>query len=214
MSAAMIRNGLQNRVSADGSIHAIPSRGLMMGNRGRIHDPQTQSLLNRRWATKAWIICVTDFRGRHREVMGNSYTELFFLDEVTALAAGHRPCFECRRKAAITFRDLCAATQGLSDPPRAADIDTALHNERLLNRGKRLHLRPRSALPDGTVVALEGKYYALRDSEVLAWDFSGYSPANLSVDTLPDQVDVLTPPLSLAALSRGYQPLWHETATI
>ncbi len=91
---------LQNRVLPDGQIVAHSARGAFMGNRGgRFHDPETRTLTTRRWASRQWIICVLDFKHRHREVMGHGYTELFFLDEVTALAAGHRPCFECRRQA-------------------------------------------------------------------------------------------------------------------
>src|SRR5215471_17818564 len=96
---------LQNRVTPFGEIVAIAQRGLLMGNRGIIHDPGTRTLLNRRWATKAWICCVCAFKGVRREVMGGrSWTELFFLDEATALAAGHRPCFFCRRADADAFR--------------------------------------------------------------------------------------------------------------
>ena len=95
---------LQNRVDPFGAIHAVDARGLFTGNRGIIHDPATKTLLKRRWTTKAWIICTCEYKGRRREVMGRNgpnggacWTELFFLDEVTALAAGHRPCFTCRR---------------------------------------------------------------------------------------------------------------------
>jgi hypothetical protein len=92
---------LQNRVTPFGEIVALLQRGMFTGNRGIIHDPDTKSLLNRRWASKAWLICTREYKGRHQEVMaGRSWTELFFLDEAIALAAGHRPCFLCRREAA------------------------------------------------------------------------------------------------------------------
>jgi len=106
---------LQNRVTPFGTLVADAARGEMFGNRGgRIHDPATRRLTGRRWASKAWICCVLSFKGRQRSVWGQSYTELFFCDEVTALAAGHRPCFECRRRDALAFqaavaRDLGAA---------------------------------------------------------------------------------------------------------
>ena len=123
---------LQNRVLPDGEIVAIRARGTMMGTRGgRIHDPETRTLLSRRWTSKAWICCVTDFKGRHRPVMGRSYTELFFLDEVTALAAGHRPCFECRRKDAIRFAEFFAEPQGWTGRAQAAEMDNILHGQRL-----------------------------------------------------------------------------------
>src|SRR6202043_879960 len=96
---------LQNRVTPFGDIVAIVQRGMFTGNRGIIHDPVTKSLLKKRWASKTWLICSCAYKGRRREVMGGrSWTELFFLDEAVALAAGHRPCFMCRRKAAEAFR--------------------------------------------------------------------------------------------------------------
>src|SRR3981081_2196830 len=96
---------LQNRVTPAGEIVATPHRGMFTGNRGIIHDPATRTLLARRWANKAWLTCVCEFKGRRREVMGGrNWTELFFLDEATAFAAGHRPCFFCRRDDANRFR--------------------------------------------------------------------------------------------------------------
>src|ERR1700680_760674 len=96
---------LQNRVTPFGDIVAIAQRGMFTGNRGIIHDPATKMLLTKRWASKAWLICTCDYRDRRREVMGGrSWTELFFLDEAVGLAAGHRPCFMCRREAAHAFR--------------------------------------------------------------------------------------------------------------
>src|SRR5258707_9944010 len=109
---------LQNRVTPFGDIVAIPQRGMFTGNRGIIHDPATKTLLNKRWASKAWLVCACDYQGRRREVMGGrSWTELFFLDEAVALAAGHRPCFLCRRRAASAFRAAWAAAMGASWPP-------------------------------------------------------------------------------------------------
>ena len=112
---------LQNRVDPFGQIFAVAARGLFTGNRGVIHDPETRTLLRRRWTTKAWLICACDFRGRRRAVMGRNapsgaagWTELFFLDEVTALAAGHRPCFYCRRERATAFATCFAEGNGLT----------------------------------------------------------------------------------------------------
>src|SRR5579872_6956301 len=117
---------LQNRVTPFGDIVAIPQRGIFTGNRGIIHDPATRTLLKKRWAAKAWLICRCDFKGRRRLVMGGrSWTELFFLDEAVALAAGHRPCFFCRRAAAKDFRNAWAkATAG--PVPRAMEMDAVL----------------------------------------------------------------------------------------
>jgi hypothetical protein len=104
---------LQNRVTPFGEIVAISQRGMFTGNRGIIHDPVTKTLLNRRWATKTWLVCSCEYKGRRRAVMARrSWTELFFLDEAVALAAGHRPCFLCRREAAERFRNAWAAARG------------------------------------------------------------------------------------------------------
>jgi hypothetical protein len=101
----MSSHSLQNRVTPFGDIVAIPQRGTFTGNRGIIHDPATKTLLNKRWASKAWLICRCDYKGHRRNVMaGRSWTELFFLDEAVALAAGHRPCFLCRREPAESYR--------------------------------------------------------------------------------------------------------------
>src|SRR5262245_39749503 len=123
---------LQNRVTPEGEIIATPHRGLLMGNRGGAFHELHRTLGNRRWATKQWIACVLEFKGRHREVMQpNRYTELFFLDEATALAAGHRPCFECRRADADRFAELWARTQGDVERARAPAMDDQLHAERV-----------------------------------------------------------------------------------
>ena len=145
------RGPLQNRVTPFGDIVAIPQRGLFTGNRGIIHDPATKTLLKRRWATRAWLLCVTEYKGKRRKVMGGrSWTELFFLDEAIALAAGHRPCFLCRRQSAEAFRAAWARAQG-GKAPSAAEIDVVLHGERLDHGRKRLHAMPGpvSELPDG-----------------------------------------------------------------
>ena len=123
---------LQNRVTPFGDVVAIAQRGLFIGNRGIIHDPATKTLLGRRWTTKAWLVCVLDYKGRHREVMGRrSWTELFFLDEAVALAAGHRPCFFCRRAAAEAFRTAWGKAKGGEGASGAREMDAVLHEERL-----------------------------------------------------------------------------------
>jgi hypothetical protein len=195
---------LQNRVTPFGELVATPPRGLLFGNRGgRFHDRDTRTLRTRRWASKQWICCVLEFKGRRREVWRTGYTELFFLDEVTALAAGHRPCCECRRVAARAFQ--AATAGGLS----LAEIDARLHAERLDGRAKRLRRAAVEELPDGAMIALEGRAFALRHGAVLPWSLQGYGPPR----PRPTGVaDVLTPPLTLAALRGGYAPLWHPTA--
>src|SRR5215469_12358378 len=149
---------LQNRVTPFGEIVAIPRRGTLTGNRGIIHDPATKKLLRKRWATKAWITCRCDYKGIRRAVMATrSWTELFFLDEATALAAGHRPCFLCRRAAAQAFQMGFPIDRQMSRP-KARDIDAVLHAERLSGRHKRLHVltSPAADLPDGAMVLQDG----------------------------------------------------------
>lgn len=202
---------LQNRVSPDGTIFAGPARGLLFGNRGgRIHDPATRTLLARRWASKQWICCRLAFKDRRRTVMGSGYTELFFLDEVTALAAGHRPCFECRRADATAFAGFWATAQGLGRPPRAGEIDRVLHHERLEGRGKRRHMRDVAGLPDGAMVMQDAGPLAVRGDALLPWSSAGYG-APLPRPTA-GTATVLTPPAILAVLASGYQPLWHPSA--
>jgi hypothetical protein len=194
---------LQNRVDPFGELHAVAERGGMMGNRGgRLHRDD-HTLGRSRWTNKHWLVCVCEFKGRRREVWGKGYTQLFFLDEPTALAAGHRPCFECRRPAAKAF---IAAFPGA--PSHVEAMDDALHNERVENRRKRLWRTRLRDLPDGAMIARDGRTYALHSGALLAWSFAGYgAPAPLNPDAV---VDVLTPPSTVAALKRGYKPLWTE----
>ena len=118
---------LQNRVTPSGDIIADPQRGLFTGNRGIIHDPATKTLLRRRWSTPAWLTCLCEFRGWRRKVMGGrSWTELFFLDEATALAAGHRPCFYCRRADANAFRAAWEQGNGVTRFSRATSTSSCI----------------------------------------------------------------------------------------
>lgn len=201
---------LQNRVTPFGEVVAIPERGSFTGNRGIIHDPATRTLLARRWASKAWIVCVCEFRGVRRDVMARrSWTELFFLDEATALAAGHRPCFYCRRRDAEAFRAAWATGNGVA-PPRAAAIDATLHRERLDGRAKRLHPLGDGVrgLPDGTLVAAGTAAYLVSGGRQLRW-----SPAGYRAEPLPARLDgMLTPPSTVAALAAGYRPRLHASA--
>lgn len=201
---------LQNRVTPFGEVVAIPERGTFTGNRGIIHDPATRTLLPRRWASKAWIVCLCEFRGVRRDVMSRrSWTELFFLDEATALAAGHRPCFYCRRADAKAFRAAWATGNGI-EPPRARAMDAALHAERLDSRAKRLHPLPAAItrLPDGAMVAAGGAAYLVAGGRTLRW-----SPAGYRAEAAPAGIDgLLTPPSTVAALAAGYRPVLHPSA--
>jgi len=201
---------LQNRVTPFGDIVAIPQRGLFTGNRGIIHDPATRTLLKKRWSTKAWIVCVCEYKGRRRKVMGGrSWTELFFLDEATAFAAGHRPCFFCRYKDATAFRDAFARGNGIASP-RASGMDEVLHGERLANRAKQLHSlhEPIGTLPDGAMIAANDQPYLILRGDPLRWTPDGYRRADQSI-TSPV---LITPPSTLNALRAGYRPVLHPTA--
>ncbi|NVP56604.1 hypothetical protein [Mycoplana rhizolycopersici] len=201
---------LQNRVTPFADIVAVEARGLFTGNRGILHDPETRSLTRRRWTTKAWITCACEYKGIRREVMARrSWTELFFLDEATALAAGHRPCFLCRRDAALAFRQAWSVGRAVA-APGAAEIDAALHAERLDKGRKRLHplRRPVGALPDGAMVAAGGSALLIRSGQTFLWQPDSYRPV-----PLPDVIDgLLTPPSTLAALAAGYSPILHPSA--
>jgi hypothetical protein len=198
---------LQNRVTPSGDFIATPARGTMMGNRGgRLHDAQRR-LTARRWTSKQWICCKLEFNDRHRNVWGDSYTELFFLDEVTALAAGHRPCFECRRKDAEGFAALFANAGERASAPA---MDMVLHAERLSGKDKRLHRRAIDALPDAAMLVHGGDVFAVRGNQLLPWTPSGYGPTRPRPHGR--DVEVLMPPSILAVLARGYVPLWHPSA--
>jgi hypothetical protein len=201
---------LQNRVSPFGELFADNARGLFFGNRGGRFHRDDQSLGRRRWVSRAWICCVLEFKNRQRDVWGRYYTELFFLDEVTALAAGHRPCFECRRKDAEAFAEYWRRTFKLSERPRAGAMDTVLHAERLDARAKRRHRRAIDDLPDGAFLALEEEAFAVRDDALLHWTPTGYdTPKRRPRGAV---IDVLTPPAILKVLASGYRPQWHPSA--
>jgi hypothetical protein len=188
---------LQNRVDPFGALWATPERGRLFGNRGgRFHDDD-QRIGRRRWATRQWIACVCEFKNRRREVFGHGFTELFFRDEPTALAAGHRPCFECRRPEALAFQ---AAFPGLR--PKAPEMDARLHEERLdparLSRPLVL-----DGLPDGAMVLWRGAAHLKAGGKLWPWSFGDYGPPEAVAGV---EVAALTPPTILAALAAGYRP--------
>jgi hypothetical protein len=200
---------LQNRVTPTGDIVATPHRGLFTGNRGIIHDPATKTL-TRRWASQAWLTCVCEFRGWRREVMGGrSWTELFFLDEATALAAGHRPCFFCRREDANRFRAAWEQGNGVTDV-RLKDIDAVLHRERLDGAKKRLHALavPLEQLSDGAMVQSGDESFVIAQGRVLLWSPGGYREASHAIK----DAMLLTPPSTLRTLDAGYSPVLHSSA--
>ncbi|MDX2201163.1 MAG: hypothetical protein NW223_00280 [Hyphomicrobiaceae bacterium] len=206
---------LQNRVTPSGELIATPERGLMMGNRGGAFHRPDRTLGARRWASRQWICCVLAFKDRHREAMmqPNRYTELFFLDEATALAAGHRPCFECRRKDAERFAESWRQAKGTAARPSAPEMDLVLHAERLDPAGgKATYRAPACALPPGTGVRLDpqGVDYLFDGKRLLAWSPAGYGEPR----EVPEgaSVCVLTPASIVAVLSAGYRPMMHPSA--
>jgi hypothetical protein len=203
---------LQNRVLPTGEIVSHPGRGMLMGNRGCIHRPD-RTLGVTRWRTSMWISCVLDWRGRTRDVMPpGRWTALFFLDEATALAAGHRPCGFCRRADHLWFAGSWQAAQAMAGRPRAREMDAWLHSERVDRRTRRqLTRRVRAdALPDGTMVRTAGTVALRSGDALLPWSFDGYGQP----DPLPAgaTVELLTPPSIVAVLAEGYRPLVHPSA--
>lgn len=202
---------LQNRVTPMGEIVSDPGRGTLMGNRGGCLHDDDRRLGARRWVSKAWIACLLDFRGRRRTVMTHGrYTELFFLDEATALAAGHRPCFECRRADARAFAEAWAVGNGLATRPRAGDIDAVLHGERVgPGRSKRTAMLDAAMLPDGTMVLLGGVPHLVSGDAGRPWSSSGYgAPAPLP----RGRIEVATPPSTMWTLRAGYRAATHRSA--
>ncbi len=194
---------LQNRVLPTGEIVAHPARGMFMGNRGRIHRPD-RTLGTARWSLHAWLICRTSFNGRRRRVWGDSYTELFFHDEAVALAAGHRPCYECRREAFRLFQRAWRRAHG--EPADAPALNRRMHAERVgPGRTQRRHLARLDSLPDGSFILHHDERPALwLSGRLYPFAPDGYRPP---VWAEPDGiVTVLTPRCTVAVLRAGYRP--------
>ena len=199
----------RNRVTPLGEIVADPARGLVFGNRGALHADD--GTIRRTHALQRWIACRLAFKGRRRELLQpGRYTELFFLDDATALAAGHRPCAECRREDYDRFLEHWTATA-----PRAPAIDAHLHAERLTDDGRqRHHEAAMDDLPDGTVVVRGGEPWLVRGDALLRWTPAGYTTA---VDRRAGtRAEVVTPAPLVTVLRRGWGPaavpLLHPTA--
>ncbi|MEO0543611.1 MAG: hypothetical protein AAFY99_07315 [Pseudomonadota bacterium] len=199
---------LQNRVSPFGDIIATQARGTLTGNRGIIHDPDTRRLLpRRRWSSRAWIYCRCDFKNRKRDVFGRNgrnggpgWTNLFFLDEATALAAGHRPCFYCQRTRANEFK--AAWESAFGRWPGVQAVDAVLHAQRLNSGQKRLHRLP-PRLPKGVMLALGANAFTHIDEHWFQWHASGYEKA----DTFdPEQTMLITPPAITKTILAGFSP--------
>lgn len=198
-----------NRVTPTGDIIAAPARGTVMGNRGQLHD--TGTTIRRQFAVKRWIFCQLHFKDRHRQVMApGQYTELFFLDEAVALAAGHRPCAECNRPKYNAFRETWARANpdwGGKNLPSADELDDILHRERITPaHAKVVYQAELSELPDGVFVRFPGEptAYLVLGDKLWAYTPSGYEnpvprPAHATVE-------VLTPASTVRTIGAGFHP--------
>jgi hypothetical protein len=196
---------LQNRVTPFGELVADPARGLVYGNRGCLHD--NDGHIRRRFNGRRWIACRLEFRGWQRGplLQPGKFTELFFLDEVTALAAGHRPCALCRYADYTRFTEIW---RGLHPDQTGADaIDAQLHRERVdpHTRGQRHHEAAIDDLPDGTFVLRDGSAWLVVDARMLRWTAAGY--ADHSPRPKSGQAVVITPPSLVGVLRTDWQPL-------
>ena len=202
----------QNRVTPEGDIIATPARGTMFGIRGGCFHDAHGRLARRHWASRRWICCLLEFKGRRRPLLQpGRYTELFFLDEATAFAAGHRPCFECRRADATRFAELWASLANKPARMSAPDMDLLLHAARLTREAaKRTWRSPLGALPDGVMVRIAGVAHLLSGGDLLAWTPAGYT-GRLTAEAAR-VADVLTPEPTAAIISAGYAPMLHATA--
>jgi hypothetical protein len=197
---------LQNRVTPFGEIVALPGRGLIMGNRGILHDDARRIV--RDWQSRRWIACRLEYKGIRRSVMTpHTYTELFFLDEAASLSAGHRPCAECRRADYERFRALWETANG--GPANADAMDAVLHADRLDRRSKRTYRDGIAALPDGTYIVMDGKAWLVWGAEIFAWSDASYTLRRRRPKHL--EVQVLTPRSTVRVLAAGYRPRLHPS---
>ncbi|HEY3883076.1 MAG TPA: hypothetical protein VGM12_31195 [Trebonia sp.] len=197
---------LRNRVTPAGELIATAHRGTMYGNRGVLHNDDLE--LMRDFQVRRWLVCVLEFRGRRRPILRpGRYTELFFTDEAVALAAGHRPCAECRHTAYQAFRSAWTTALALPARPAADDIDRVLHRERRLVDGARVtYPAALSELPDGVFVLHDDESWLVSDGGLHRWTPAGYADR---IDQFDGPANVLTPRSTVATIRAGYRPLVH-----
>lgn len=198
---------LQNRVDPFANIIITPARGAWTGNRGVLHDHDKKIL--RPFRLKAWITCQLEFKGRKRPVMApDRWTELFFLDEATALAAGHRPCFECRRMDATRFKAFWLKGNPeyhFNEKTSIGEIDKIIHEERIDRHQSKITYEEKSdRIPNGAFITRDGKAYLVKDRCFFLWMPAGYEKV-IPLDD-GDLFTVLTPRSIVNALRAGYLP--------
>lgn len=208
----------RNRIDPFGDLHAVAARGSLTGNRGCLVDDAERVVRHHRG--DLWIACVTSFKGRRVGLARpNRWTPLFFLDDAVALAAGHRPCGECRHADYVAYQRGVTVGLGRDRPVGATELNRRLRTERLhptrtrtLDRAgdRRTWRAPASALPDGTVVVVDGTAYLLGAETLRPFSFAGWGSAR----AMPSgELTVLTPPTSVLALAHGYRPTLHPSAS-
>lgn len=203
---------LPNGVDPWGNIHAISPSAMYLGNRGILHR---DGVIVRQWANKSWVTCALRYGNRNRKplMQPNRYSELFFLDEATALAAGHRPCGECRKEDYKRFKAAWFAAHSAADMVNSiAAIDNALHADRVsLGRDKKTFRAVLQDLPHGVIVEIDGRAYLYWETGLRLWTPLGYTETLTSIAP-SDMVSVLTPQSVVGAIRAGYRPQSHHTA--
>lgn len=203
---------MQNRVAPTGEIVSDPGRGRLMGNRGCLHTAD-RTLGAARWRSSHWICCTLDWKGVRRDPMPpGRWTALFFLDEATALASGHRPCAYCRRAAFNDFARCWQRAHRSAERPRAGTMDARLHTERVDPRTRRQRVWAAVAgdLPDGAMVRHAGVVGLWQSGRLRPWSFAGYAAPSPVAPRV--RVEVLTPPATVSTIAAGYVPLLHPSA--
>lgn len=201
---------LRNRADPFGLLHAVPGRGGFMGNRGGCFHREDRTLKDRQWASQRWIICRLEFKGRRRPLMRpGHYTELFFLDEATALAGGHRPCFECRREEAVAYREALIRAGRMAPGASITEADklSAGEIQRVLSGRENRETVAPATLPDGAMYGADAAAWLVHGRRARAWSFSGYGPP-LPLHRAGLR---LTPEISCAALNSGFQAALHPS---
>lgn len=203
---------LPNGVDPTGTIQRVCPSAAWLGNRGEIHDAERRIV--RDWKVKAWVTCQLSYKGWNRKPLmkPGSYTELFFLDEATALSAGHRPCGMCRKLQYASFKSHWLAANGHPPDPSIAEIDKLLHTERT-NRGNGGDwTRALDMLPAGVIVEHKAEPHLWNGENLFRWTATGYGP-QANADELPPALQLLTPPSVVNAIKAGYQVQMHPTAS-